>query len=155
MSAFLQFIAEQHGPISAVANAITAASVALALWQLLVSKRIAQLHFEDALSKEYRDLASRIPTTVFFGKATAEEEHKALRDEFFRYLDLCNEQICLRQRRRISETVWKSWRQGIQSNLALPGFSRAWIEVKERTALFEELRKLESAGFTQDPATWA
>ncbi len=54
--------------LSAIAAAVTAVTVVLALWQLLVTKRIAQLQFEDALAKEYRDLAARIPTKVFYNQ---------------------------------------------------------------------------------------
>ena len=140
--------------VSAVANAVTAAGVLLGIWQLLLQKRIAQLQFEDALAKEYRDLATRIPTKVFFGTPIDRVELQRLRDEFYRYIDLTNEQICLRQRRRISAQVWLNWRSGIESNLSLPAFSTAWSEIKSRTDSFEELRRLERDGFSSDPASW-
>ena len=91
--------------ISAIANAITAVSVFLALWQLRVTKGIAQLQFEDSLAKEYRDLAARIPTRAFYGAELSDLEHKQTRDEFFRYIDLSNEQVALRRRNRISKKV--------------------------------------------------
>jgi hypothetical protein len=140
--------------ISAIANAITAVSVFLALWQLRVTKSIAQLQFEDSLAKEYRDLAARIPTRAFYGAELSDLEHRQTRDEFFRYIDLSNEQVALRKRNRISKKVWNSWCAGIEYNLQLPAFRRAWSEVKDRTTSFKELRDLEAKEFKGDPRCW-
>lgn len=140
--------------LSATANAVTAAGVFLAIWQLRVTKSVAQLQFEDSLAKEYRDLAARIPTKAFYGTALSEAEHRDSRDEFFRYIDLSNEQIALRKRNRISKKVWASWCNGIEYNLSLPAFRKAWDEIKERTSSFEELRLLERQKFATDPKYW-
>jgi len=140
--------------LSAIANAVTAAGVFLAIWQLRVTKSVAQLQFEDSLAKEYRDLAARIPTKAFYGTALSEAEHRDSRDEFFRYIDLSNEQIALRKRNRISKKVWASWCNGIEYNLSLPAFRKAWDEIKERTSSFEELRLLERQKFATDPKCW-
>ena len=129
--------------VSAIANAITAVGVFAALWQLRVTKVIAQLQFEDALAKEYRDLAARIPTKVFFRAHLTEMEYKGTRDEFYRYVDLTNAQISLRLQGRIGQRVWESWCEGIRFNLNLPAFAKAWGEIKDRTASFQELRALE------------
>jgi len=140
--------------LSALANAVTAAGVLLALWQLRVTKSIAQLQFEDTLAKEYRDLAARIPTKAFYGTELSEAEHRQSRDEFFRYIDLSNEQVALRKRNRISKKVWASWCIGIEYNLNLPAFRKAWHEIKQRTSSFEELRQLERLKFSSDPKCW-
>ena len=140
--------------LSAIANAVTAAGVGFALWQLRITKTIAQLNFEDSLAKEYRDLAAKIPTKAFYGVALSQAEHAATRDEFFRYIDLSNEQVALRRRNRISRKVWNSWCAGIEYNLSLPAFQRAWAEIKDRTRSFEELRWLERHGFRADPRCW-
>jgi hypothetical protein len=137
--------------LSAIANTVTAAGVFFALWQLRVTKSIAQLQFEDSLAKEYRDLAAKIPTKAFYGVELSEAEHKQTRDEFFRYIDLSNEQVSLRKRNRISSKVWESWCAGIKYNLQLPAFRKAWAEIKDRTGSFEELRTLEEGDFTVDP----
>jgi hypothetical protein len=126
----------------------------LVLIQLKLTKNIAQLQFEDGLAKEYRDLAARIPTSAFWGEVLTESEFNESRDEFFRYLDLSNEQIVLRMSGRISKGTWESWGEGIAANLQLPAFSKAWAEVKEKTNIFSELRILESMDFKSDPAIW-
>jgi hypothetical protein len=148
------FLSSHYNEITAAAAAVTAISVVFAFWQLVLTKRIAQLQFEDALAKEYRDIAAMLPTKVFYGEVLDATEQEALRDEFYRYIDLSNEQVSLRQRRRVSGPVWKSWRDGIKSNLALPAFAAAWEEVKTRTSSFAELRRLERGRYAADPAHW-
>jgi hypothetical protein len=140
--------------LSAIANAITAVGVFAALWQLRVTKVIAQLQFEDALAKEYRDLAAQIPTKVFFGTELNDSEYRLARDEFYRYVDLTNAQVSLRIQGRISQRVWESWCEGIEYNLGLPAFAKAWSEIKDRTANFQELRALERSGFSLSPRDW-
>lgn len=140
--------------ISAVASAVTALSVALAFWQLVLAKKIAQSQFEDALSKEYRELASRIPTKALLGKGLTPKEYSDTFDELFRYIDLSNEQVALRKSRRISQKTWKNWSSGIQANLELPVFKRVWKQVREETRSFQELRRVHEEEFEFDPACW-
>src|SRR5690606_5141290 len=108
--------------ISALASVVAAFGVFLAYSQLKTSKNIAQLAFEDGLAKEYRDLASNIPTKALLGKELSEEEFQKSFDEFYRYIDLTNEQISLRQRNRVKKEAWRNWLSGIKSNLERPSF---------------------------------
>lgn len=140
--------------ISAISSAVAALGVLLAFWQLKTSKNIAQLEFEDGLAKEYRDLASNIPTKALLGDNLTDNEFRESFDELYRYIDLTNEQISLRQRKRVSIDAWENWISGIKSNMALPAFNRAWTEVKEKSKSFKELRKLEAEEFKSDPAKW-
>jgi hypothetical protein len=140
--------------VSAIATSVAALGVAFALWQIWLTRSIAQLQFEDALAREYRELCTTIPATVFLRGEFTEEEYRDSFDEFYRYIDLSNEQVSLRQRGRISKEVWSSWCIGIEQNLALPAFARAWREVKEKTQSFKELRALEKDGFKSDPRCW-
>jgi len=140
--------------ISAIATCVAAVGVWYAHRQLLTSREIAQLQFEDALAKEYRDLANRLPARAMLGVPLDPENYLTAFDELYRYVDLSNEQICLRQRGRISREVWSSWRLGIQSNLALPAFKQAWAEIKACSSSFQELRRLEREQFRTDPSDW-
>ncbi len=140
--------------VSAVASTVAAVGVIFAFGQLRVSKNIAQLQFEDGLAKEYRELASQIPTKALLGSELSDEEYQASFDEFFRYVDLSNEQVSLRQRGRISNTVWQYWLAGIQANLGLPSFKSAWAEIQSKCNSFQELRRLEAEGFKFDPRSW-
>ena len=76
-------------------------------------------------------------------------------DTFNRYIDLSNGQIDLRRRDRISDGTWRNWSAGIQFNLQLPAFSRAWVEVQKRNPTqFRELQRLVKGNFQFDPKDW-
>ena len=142
--------------ISALSALISAGAVIFAMLQLKATKNIAQLQFEDALEKEYRDLVLRIPTKALLDSDLNEEEYAAAFDEFFRYFDLSNRQIELRKEDRIGFPTWDNWRLGIKFNMSQPAFKKAWDEVKIRTEdhakeFFSELRVLEESGYLHDP----
>ena len=70
--------------VSAIANSFSAAAnigmaigVFVAFRQLRLSRKVAQLQFEDSLAKEYRDLISRIPTKALLGSPLTEVQFKA------------------------------------------------------------------------------
>jgi hypothetical protein len=140
--------------VSAIATCIAALGVLFAIWQLWLSRSIAQLQFEDALAREYRELCTTIPASVFLREEFSEDEFRNTFDEFYRYIDLSNEQVSLRQNGRISQKVWVNWCAGIQHNLSLPAFARAWEEIKSKTPSFKELRALEATSFSTDPKSW-
>jgi hypothetical protein len=144
--------------VSAIAASISAGAVILAMLQLKATKNIAQLQFEDALEKEYRDLVSGIPTKALLDSDLGAKEYADAFDEFFRYFDLSNRQIELRKNGRIGDSTWDNWRLGIKFNMSQPAFKKAWAEVKIRTEdhaaeFFSELRALEKSAYLHDPKT--
>lgn len=141
--------------VSAVATSVAALGVIFAFWQVWLTRRIAQMQFEDGMAKEYRELCTKIPAAVFLTKELTDAEYDETFDEFYRYIDLSNEQVSLRKRGRIGKVVWKSWCEGIEYNLHLPAFQRAWSEIKTGTSSFKELRTLEENGFASDPKQWS
>ena len=75
---------------------------------------------------------------------------------FYRYVDLTNQQIFLRTRKRISKATWESWCDGISHTLQRPAFKDAWQRIGAAApGDFAELRELERKGFTGDPAEWS
>ena len=94
MSEITDIVSAAAAVISAAATCIAAAGVWYAHRQLHTSRQIAQLQFEDALAKEYRELANRLPTKILLGDELEEMEYPKAFDELFRYIDLSNEQIC-------------------------------------------------------------
>jgi hypothetical protein len=137
-----------------MASVVAACGVFLAFWQLRMSKNIAQLEFEVSLAREYRELAANIPTKALLGVVISENELQESFDEFYRYIDLTNEQISLRQRGRIKIETWENWLSGIKSNLKLSPFKRAWEEIKNSSTSFQELRRLEKENLDADPMSW-
>ena len=140
--------------VSAFAAVVSAIGVIFVWLQLISAKEIAQLQFEDGLDKEYRELASRIPTKALLGSRLSPKEYKAAFDELFRYFDLSNDQAILRKHSRISFEVWKNWCDGIKTNLDLSAFKRAWLDIQAKSSSFQELRMLEEEQFEIVPASW-
>ena len=154
MSEVTDIISASAAVVAAAATCIAAAGVWYAHRQLHTSRQIAQLQFEDALAKEYRELINRLPTAILLGGKLEGKAYLQAFDELFRYIDLSNEQVCLRQRGRISLDVWRDWCDGIHSNLKLPAFAQAWNEIKAKSNSFKELRRLEDEEFQIDPLAW-
>ena len=127
----------------------------LSTTELVQTKNIAQLQFEDALEKEYRELVVKIPTKALLDSDLDEDEYHEVFDEFFRYFDLSNRQVALRMNDRIQDETWNNWQAGIRFNLSLLSFNRAWAEIENRTGeradgFFSELRNFEDSKFA-DP----
>lgn len=139
--------------VSAVAAVVSALGLFFTFWQVRLVKRLAITQFEDSLSREYRELAGRLPAKALLGETLSEEEHQDALDEFIHYIDLCNEQVFLRRCGRINPVTWENWRDGILSNLEQPAFARAWKEVQDRSHNFRELRRLVTDN-EKDPARW-
>lgn len=129
--------------LSALANIATAAAVVVAARQLVLTKNQAIVSFEDSFAKEYRELASKLPTKALLGGVLSEEEYNKHFDELYHYIDLCNEQVFLKNTGRISDSTWKFWQDGIKTNLQRPAFKRAWSEIAYKAPHdFSELRKI-------------
>lgn len=129
--------------LGAISNAATAIGVAVAAWQLLVTRQQARSSFEDSLTSQYRALIERIPLEALLGERMSEDDVKRALPHFYRYFDLCNEQAFLFRHERVSEKTWENWKDGIFSNLKRPAFARAWAEIAARAKSdFDYLREL-------------
>ena len=138
-----------------VSNAIMAVGALLILWQIRQAKRQAVTSSEDSIDKEYRGIIHQIPAKALLGEALSAKEAREHLDEFFAYIDLCNQQVFLRQRKRIGRGTWQFWCDGMKSNLLRPAFKKAWETVKVKADTdFGELRRIESSNFKSDPAGW-
>lgn len=118
--------------LTALSNVATATAVIVAAWQLLLTQRQSVTTFEDSLAKEYRDIAATLPVKALLGELLSESEVVVNFDKFYRYFDLCNQQVFLRESGRVSDKTWKFWVDGIGSNLKRPAFASAWSQVAAR-----------------------
>lgn len=141
---------------SFLAPIATAVGVVFAAFQLWQSSKQAVTTFEDGLVQQYREIIKNIPIDALLGEEIVYGKYMSALEHFYRYIDLCNEQIFLRQEGRVRESTWKNWQEGIHSNLSRPAFKEAWKEIKSRSheASFTELKRLEECGFSADPAKW-
>lgn len=129
--------------LSALSNVATAIGVGVAAWQLFTTRQQAATTFEDSLTNQYRTLIERIPVEALFGEKLHHQAQAELLPHLYRYFDLCNEQVFLYKKGRISAQTWENWKDGITGNLARPAFAAAWAQVAARaTSDFDHLRAL-------------
>ena len=140
---------------NSLVSVATAVGVLIAAFQLRTSSKIAQSEFEDSIDQQYRDLARGIPVDALIGKRVSEDKKEMTRELIYNYLDLCNEQIFLRRKKRIRKDTWVDWCAGIESNLSKQEFEKVWSEVKkEAPQTFTFLERLEKNKYIGDPIKW-
>jgi hypothetical protein len=140
---------------TAVASAGTTVGVFLAWWQIKASRQLHRTAFEDSLAREYREITKDIPVKALLGEELDSAEHSQNLKCFYRYIDLTNDQIFLRQQGRVGAATWENWRDGIKTLMSMPAFSEAWKEIKGKpTTKFDELRTLENQVYQGDPYYW-
>jgi hypothetical protein len=141
--------------LTAAASLATAIGVIVAAYQIRLTRQLSRTQFEDDLTKQFREIIRRIPIEALLGEELSEEAYDRTRDDFFRYIDLSNEQVFLRRNDRVSARTWKLWCEGIKAFLSRPAFGRAWGEFKDKSPdTFKELRRLEREDFKIDPYEW-
>ncbi|MGR6805344.1 hypothetical protein ACU6VI_03405 [Sphaerotilus natans] len=129
--------------IGGFGSGIAGVGAVAAFWQLRLLKTQSVTSFEDGLVDEYRDIAKDLPLDALLGAdMTAPQVADAL-PAFYRYFDLCNQQVFLHKQGRIRAETWVLWKDGIVSNLRRPAFALAWAEIAAKAAGdFDELRAL-------------
>jgi hypothetical protein len=141
--------------MEAIASVVTATGILIGAIQLWLTKRINQTQFEDDLVNHYREIIKMIPVNALLEGELTPEEAWIAHDGIYYYIDLCNDQVFLRQNGRISRATWNLWRDGIRSNLSRSAFSKAWEQIKVAGPnSFSELRHLEESDFIDDPKGW-
>lgn len=111
--------------------------------------------FEDDIAREYRGIINKIPTKAILGEELSDKEFDNALDDLFSYIDLSNEEIFLRQQKRVRKKTWFCWCEGIEMNLEKPAYKKAWTIIKASdTEIFSELRRLEKSDFKDDPKNW-
>ncbi len=132
---------------SNVATAIAAAFTAFGAWaavrQLRLLEQQSVTSFEDGLVDEYREIAKELPLDALLGVDMTVEQVADALPAFYRYFDLCNQQVFLHHQGRIRAATWVLWKDGIESNLQRPAFARAWAEIAAKAiGDFDELRAM-------------
>ena len=131
---------------TAVGAMTTAAAALVAVFQLSLSRKQAKTVFEDDLVAQYREILRDVPVAALLGEALAHPLCDKALGAFYRYVDLCNEQIYLCQVRRLRWKTWNEWRVGIRGNFERPAFASAWEYIDTQIGRnghkdFDELRR--------------
>lgn len=138
--------------LSSIATAI---GVVIAAWQIWESRQLSAAKFEDSFDQQYRQLSYVIPVDALIGIPLVDSEEKKARESVYNYIDLCNEQIFQRHKKRISTDRWNEWKSGIKQNLDRPFFNKVWTEIKEEAeGSFTYMERLEEEQYKNDPAKW-
>lgn len=141
-------------PWDLIIPAATPVSVLFLVYQLWQRKKQFTTEFEDKLTSDYRDIVYEIPVDALLDDSDIEGYEGELKD-YYRYIDLSNDQVFLRQEGRISKSTWENWRVGIENNMNRDDFERAWSDIKHRSPnSFNELRKLRDPNTRNDPLYW-
>jgi hypothetical protein len=128
--------------VTDIGTCLTAAGVGAAVVQLQFNYRRARTDFEDRLTSVYRQLVAELPVDAMLGKKLTPIEDRESLSAFYRYFDLCNEQIFLRESHRVSKKTWNEWKPGVKTNLGRPAFRQAWRTLAVQISTdFEEFRK--------------
>jgi hypothetical protein len=139
----------------AIGSIATAVAVLIGVWQVRLASKASRTAFEDALSREYRDIARTIPMEAHLNTLLENDAQLAALPALFQYFDLSNQQVFLRMAGRIGSTTWNEWRDGIRFNLSRRAFAVAWEHIKAQdSTTFNELRRAESEDFKTDPRKW-
>ena len=139
-----------------IGSIATGVGVLIGVWQFRQNTKLSRAHYEDSFDQQYRSLSMAIPVDALIGKPIELEKKDEVRELVYNYLDLCNEQVYLRSRKRITKLTWRDWSAGIRDHLNRPAFNEVWTEVKkEAPGTFSFLEKLENTGFNIDPASRA
>jgi hypothetical protein len=141
--------------IELFANIFIAVGVVITAIQLWLTKKQSITSFEDKVSDEYRQIIRAISAKALIGDELTDDEFDKDFNELYNYIDFSNEEVFLRQQRRIRKETWQYWCDGIKSNLQLPPMKKAWTIIKDKKPdSFNELRKLECDQFKSDPIDW-
>ena len=134
-----------------LATPISVAVVAYQVWQ---RGRQFTTQFEDDLDEKYRNVIYDIPLQSLLDNSDSGEDYVGCLKDYYKYIELCNHQIFLRKKGRITKSTWDDWSSGIDSNFNRSDFEAAWEDIKTETESFQELRKYLSSDYPDDPRYW-
>lgn len=138
--------------LSAAASIATALGLLVVVFQLFLARARSIAQFEDELTREYRATIAEIPVEALLGDRLDQFVMKTALPAFYRYFDLCNEQVFLRQHGRVTPRTWEFWVSGMRGNMQRPAFEEAWADVATRAPQdFAELRWLGDQDYRMDP----
>ena len=137
-----------------IGSIATAIGVLIGVWQIRQNALLNRAQYEDSFDQQYRSLAMEIPVDALIGRPIDESDTQRVRELIYNYLDLSNEQVYLRTKKRITKDTWKDWSAGIRDNLKQPAFQAVWTEIKTNSpGTFSFLEALERTNFSTDPAS--
>lgn len=96
-----------------IVSIATPASVLVLAYQLWQRKKQFTTEFEDKLTSDYRDIIYEIPVDALLGNSDSEDYQDGLED-YYRYIDLTNDQISLDRKEESANLLGRIGRRGYQ-----------------------------------------
>jgi len=113
-------------PISfdTLTSILTVVGVGVACYQLWQTQLSLRDNFERSFFDRYQRIADGLPPEVLLGQ---EIEGKSTSNDwaFYKYFELCEEELYYRAHRRVSADTWRDWWYGICRNLEIEAFRDA------------------------------
>lgn len=133
--------------VTAAAGLATAGSIVFAALQvrqtaagIKSAERQEQAAFELRFSDRYDRCIAQIPLRVLLDQDDYDPGDEDSRRGFYDYFELC-EQECY-YKPRISDSTWRDWCDGINSNSGKKSFQAAWMELSSvAETQFEEFKR--------------
>jgi hypothetical protein len=140
--------------ISTFVRLATPISVTIVAYQVWQRGRQFTTQFEDDLDEKYRNVIYDLPLESLLDSSDSEEEYAGCLKDYYKYVELCNHQIFLRKKGRITKSTWDDWSNGIDSNFNRTDFEAAWEDINKETESFQELRQYLNPDYPDDPRYW-
>lgn len=129
--------------LASIATIAGGLSIIAVFWQIRQQSAFARSTFENLFVQEYQQLIQRLPIKALLGDELSKRERIEYLGEFYHYIDLCNTQAYHHAKRRITESTWAEWHEGIKANFERKELSLVWSYVAAKSpSEFSDLRKV-------------
>jgi hypothetical protein len=112
--------------VDTTASVATTLAIAAVVWQLVLTRRQMTASFERTFVERYERIIASVPLEMLTGESVDIARNEKVLRAFFDYFELCEEELYYRQARRVSDSAWSDWSEGIELNLRRPAFREAW-----------------------------
>jgi len=128
--------------VAAAANVATAVGLVGVAWQLVLNRRKMTAAFERTFVDRYEKIIQNVPLRILLGGKVDPVKSPDVLRAMFDYFELCEEELYFRKKRKVSDTTWNDWSEGMALHLRKFGFKAAWMHLSEATAGAQESAKL-------------
>lgn len=136
---------------SVILQAITVFAVAFAAFQLMFHSRQMHRDLEMAYVERYWSLMDGRSMAFVWSQQVSEHDRVVI----FKYLQLCEDELDLRQIARVTDNTWGFWSQSMYSQLDVAPYRDVLRSLD--SAMFPHVRRLVEVGPRYDPlqkSTW-
>jgi hypothetical protein len=135
--------------INLILQIVTSFAIFFAAWQIMFHARQMHRDLETVYVQQYWKIVAQ--TTLSWRQTYFSTVPKSEKDLFavLQYLQLCEDEIDLRRRARVTDSTWEIWAQAIAGTMKKPAFVQAFS--KSPSGYFSELAQMLQA---PDPAKY-